>query len=116
MICISNLCATSESEHLEILVKNGCIDVLCSFLNPDYIGLLESVINGLESVLYYGRIIQEDNEYAENPYWIYLEEKRYLEKLEALVLNNEYSIKVDLINRIEKIVHSYIKSSDIEKI
>jgi len=106
LICVSNLCATCNQDQMDILVKNGCIDVIFSFLSED-MTLLGYVVNGLESILYHGRQIQMEFNYAENIYGVYLEEKRYLEKLEHLIINAATPKELSL--KIEELINNYLK-------
>jgi len=99
---------------MEILVKNGCIDVICSFLSEEDITTLDNIISALESILYHGRQIQQEFSYVENPYGHYLEEKRYLEKLEGIISKNNCTSN-DIVFKLENIIKIYIKD-EIEKI
>jgi len=106
---VKNLCATSNQDQLECLVKNGCIDVICSFLDEDISSvLLSHIVDALDSLLYHGREIQQEKNIGENPYGVYLEEKRYLEKLESII-NKNNSISNDLILRIDELIHKILR-------
>ena len=100
----------ANQEQCEILIKKGIMDVIFSFLSED-ISVLEAILNGLESILYHGRERQKESNYAENPYGIYLEEKRYIEKLEFILSKN--TAPENLMIKIDEIINSYLKNDNI---
>lgn len=82
--------------------------MICSFLSCENIKLLDAILNGLEGILYHGKEIKLEKNYADNPYWIYLEEKKYLEKLETLIMSSN-SVSQEQMDRVEKIINAFIK-------
>ena len=104
------MCSTSTQDQLECLVKNGCIDVLGSFLNEENIdqNILSHIVDGLDSLLYHGWDIQKEKNLIENPYGVYLEERRYLNQLEKIMntnenLSNSLTLQIEeLINKIRR--------------
>lgn len=105
---MTNLCNSCSQEQSGILVKNGCIDLICSFISIENIELLDAILNGLEGMLYHGREIKLEHNYADNPYWIYLEEKKYLEKLENLIMSSN-SVSQQQMDRVEQIINAFAK-------
>lgn len=114
LICCANLCGMASQDQMKILVKNGCIDVICSFLSEEDITTLDNIVSALESILFHGRQIQQEFTYAENPYGHYLEEKRYLERLDSIISKNNFAPN-NIVMKIENIINLYIKD-ETEKI
>lgn len=101
MIALANACCTGEQPQVSFLIQNDIVELLLGGLDSCDTSLLQSLLQGLQAVLYYGRMIMKQNNYLINP----IVEKIMLcnghKRLEGLQENkneNVYRTCLDIIN------------------
>jgi hypothetical protein len=67
LISLANSCCTGQQPQVDFLLQNNILELLLSGLDCCDTALLLSLLQGIQAVLYYGRVIMKQNNYLINP-------------------------------------------------